>query len=242
MMGKQKKRIAIAEDEPQFATQLKADILRYGNEKCIDFEISIYYNGAEFLEGYQGNWDIVFLDIDMPVVDGLAAAKSLRNLDKEVVIIFMTSLAQYAIQGYEVGAFDYVLKPCSYYELAMKLHLALRYLNSRPQKSILIKQDGDIYRVPLFHIYYIEISSHQICYYTQEGLYKTSTGKTLASVEKELDGDGFVRCNKGILVNARHINSIQGDVIVIAGKELPVSRSHRKEVLNKLLELAKGEA
>ena len=239
-MNVQKRQIAIAEDEAQFAQQLKADLLRYGKENHVDLDVSIYDNGAAFLERYQANWDIVFLDIDMPVMDGLTAAKSLRAMDKQVMIIFMTSLAQYATHGYEVGAFDYILKPCGYYELAMKLRLALRHLDAQQDKTVLIKQDGDMYRLPLSQVYYIEIFSHQIHYHTQQGIYKLSTGKTLADIEKELSGDGFVRCSKSVLLNARHIDSIQGDTIHIAGQELLVSRSHRKEVLQTLLRLAKG--
>ena len=233
-------KVAIAEDDPQYAKELQDNLTGFESEHNVCFSVETYGNGVEFLEKYQGTWDLVFLDIDMPGMNGMEAARDLRAMDSEVMIIFVTSLAQYAIQGYSVGAFDYILKPCSRYELDMKLQLALRQLSNRSRQSLMIKQDGDVYKVPVAKIYYVEINSHKLCYYTELGNYELSSVQTLGKLEQELEPLGFVRCNKGTLINSRHIDSIEGDCIYIGTHSISVSRSHRKAVMQKLLAMAKG--
>ncbi len=233
-------RVAIAEDDPEYAKQLQDCLHRYEEQHEASFSVSTFQNGAELLEHYRGNWDLVFLDINMPGMNGMDVARELRSMDHTVMLIFVTSLAQYAIQGYSVGAFDYILKPLHYYEMDMKLQLALRQLGSRQEKSMLIKLDGDLHRVPLEQIDYIEIKSHRICYYTRQGRFESSSGQTLRQLEDTLTPYGFVRCNKGTLINIRHVEYLGSDMVTLAGVTLPVSRTHRKAVVEMLLKLAKG--
>lgn len=232
--------IIIAEDDPSFSAQVQSYLQQFAQENQLDLSVIAYSDGAELVEHYHGNGDILLLDVDMPGMDGLTAAKMIRKIDTSVQIIFITNLAQYAIRGYEVNALDYVLKPISYYALSMKLRLALRILRRNQEKSILLNRDGDVTRVPLSHLYYVEIYSHQLCYHTAEGDITLTTTRTLTMLEEELGQYGFVRCHKGLLINLRYVDTLQGTNVLVAGKWLPVSRNRRKAVLEALLNYAKG--
>ena len=104
-------RIAIVEDEEQDYLRAQGYLNRYGQEKNISFNIQRYESAEVFLTNYQSQHDIVFMDIRMGGMDGMRAARKLREMDQAVILIFLTSLAQYAVQGYEVDALDYILKP-----------------------------------------------------------------------------------------------------------------------------------
>ena len=98
--------------------------------------------GDVFLEKYAGDFDVLFFDVDMPGTDGLDTARRLRRMDSEVSIIFVTNMAQYAICGYEVEALDYLLKPLSYYDFALKFQKALRRITRRSSHTLSVDTRG----------------------------------------------------------------------------------------------------
>lgn len=233
-------RVAIAEDERGCAEQLQANLHRYAVESGEPIQIEVYANGAELIENYRGSWDLLLLDVDMPVLNGFDAARSIRRIDPKVHIIFITNLAQYAIKGYEVSALDYVLKPISYFALSMKLDMVSRLIRRNMEDSLMINQDGDLIRVPLSHLYYVEIFSHELNYHTMEGDIVTTTSQTLSALEKRLEGHGFVRCHKGYLINLRYVKTLCGNTVLLDGREIPVSRNRRKAVMQAIIDYAKG--
>lgn len=233
-------RIAIAEDDMQAAHQLQTFLERFGEENHLQMQITVFDDGAKLVGDYRPVWDLLFLDVDMPVMNGFATAKSIRETDPDVCILFVTNLAQYAIRGYDVGAVDYLLKPVNYYALAMRLKRVLRLLRTRETESLMLKTDGNVVRVPLNHIYYIEIFDHDLQCHTVEGTLTTG-GTTLSSLEKTLAPRGFVRCHNCYLVNVRYVDAVHGNTLQVLNRELPISRSRRRAVMDALLSCAKGE-
>ena len=123
-------RIALIEDESEAKDLFVANLDRYSKEHGIGFTVAHFCNAMTFLESYKPVYDIVFMDIRMPDMNGLDAAHRLRQLDPSVILIFLTNLSQYAVRGYEVNALDFIVKPISYYVLVLKLERALHRLEN----------------------------------------------------------------------------------------------------------------
>ena len=119
-------RIAIVEDDRNFIEELQTYLEQYAQEEKQEFEISVFYDGAEILENYEPNYDLILLDVEMSKVNGMDAAEKIREVDEKVVLMFITNMAQYAIHGYAVGALDFVMKPITYYTFSMKVKRALK--------------------------------------------------------------------------------------------------------------------
>ena len=231
-------RIAVVEDDPSCSAVIKAHLDRYAQENSEDLQVTCFSDGMDIAEGYRPVWDIIFMDIEMPHLDGMAAAERIRTADPAVVLIFITNMAQYAIRGYAVNAMDYVLKPINYYAFMLKMKKAVELIQSRVRASIILSLDGEMKRVPLHEILYVEVRSHCLHYCTAQGEY-TATG-SLKEVEQQLDSQDFVRCNSCYLVNLRHVTGIRDGAVAVGDVELQISRPKKKEFLRRLTDYVGG--
>ena len=114
-------RIAIVEDDTSCAEQLEEYLRRYGREAGEELEVCRFSDGLELADGYRPIYDLILLDIEMPHLDGMTAARKIREADSEVLLLFITNMAKYAISGYEVEALGFMLKPVNYFALSLKL-------------------------------------------------------------------------------------------------------------------------
>ena len=117
--------IAIVGDEEMYAKQLQQFLHQYEEENKEMFDITVYSDGDQIVNKYKSQYDIILMDVEMKFMDGMSAAEEIRKIDTEVVIIFITNMAQYAIRGYAVDALDYVLKPVSYFAFSQRLNRAI---------------------------------------------------------------------------------------------------------------------
>lgn len=226
-------KIAIVEDERQSIENLQQCLDLYANEYGTTFSTDLFTDGVDFLSGYSPIYDVVFMDIDMPKLNGLLTAKSLRSFDENVVLVFITNLAKYAIKGYEVNARDYILKPLNYSSFKMKLKHILPALKNKQEKNILLVHNGKTLKIDERAIYYVEISNHNITYHTEKGDF-TAYG-TMKQTEKILSKDQFFRCNSSYLVNLTRISKVIGnDVVIENGDRLVISRARKKEFLEQV--------
>ena len=118
-------RIAVVEDEDEFAAELTDYLDRFKKENNIQLSVKRFRDGTEVTEGYTGEYDLILMDIQMQRMDGMRAAEMIRRQDPRVIIIFITNRADYAIRGYQVDALDYVLKPVNYLSFTQKMRQML---------------------------------------------------------------------------------------------------------------------
>ena len=121
-------RIALVEDEDIYVKQMQKYLEQYSRENGLKINLKVFGDGEDILEYYTGQYDIFLLDIQMQFMDGMTAAEKIRELDPKVILIFVTNMVQYAVQGYSVDAMDYILKPVDYFMLSQRLNKAVARL------------------------------------------------------------------------------------------------------------------
>lgn len=133
-------KIGILEDEEEVSDRIKEYILTYFESSGIQEkpELTIYSNAYDLLEDYHADFDVLFMDIQLGLMTGMEAAAKIRETDPQVLIVFVTNLGQYAVDGYQVNAFDFILKPVSYKSFAMKLARIVRELEHRSSKEVFL--------------------------------------------------------------------------------------------------------
>lgn len=225
-------RIAIVEDEISYQEQLIGFLRRFEQDRGENIEIETFTDGDGIVENYKAQFDIILMDVQMRFMDGMSAAEEIRKMDSEVVIIFITNMAQYAIKGYAVDALDYVLKPISYFPFSQRLNRAIDRMKKRGSNFITIKIKGGVQRLQVSDIYYIESLGHKIVYSTKEGDFVGSG--TMKDLEKELASFHFFRGNKGYLINLEHVDGMNVNCAVVKGENLPISRTKRKAFMEAL--------
>lgn len=230
--------IAIVEDETEFSTQLQEYLTQYQKEQDVAFKVSVFHDGAEILDNYQPLYDIILLDIEMPKVNGMEAAEQIRKQDGDVVLMFITNMASYAIRGYEVGALDFVMKPINFYTFAMKLTRALKRVKQKEQQQILLSVIDGVKKLGINQIYYIEVQNRMLHYYTDEGEFVVRG--TMQAVEQEMAAYPFVKCNHWYMVNLMHVSEVRKNMAVVQGHELEISRRNKTAFLKALTEYVGG--
>ena len=203
-------RIAIVEDQDETRECLNRFVRQYAEEQGVQVEISLITDGSEIAEHYTPGFDIIFMDVEMPRLDGFGAAEAIRAVDAEVVLVFVTNMAQYAIRGYEVDALDYVLKPVNYYQFCTKLSRAIQRVQRR--------RGGQV-----------ETHSRMLYYHTSKGEFAVRA--SLQSAEKQLAEYHFVRCNQCYLVNLAYVKGIESDFALVKDDRLEISRRQRTAFL-----------
>lgn len=226
--------VAIVDDERSATAHLQVLLKRYSNEVGIGFHISAFDNGIQFIEGYRTNhFDLVFMDVDMPDMDGFETASRMRKLDSSAVLIFVTNIARFAIRGYEVDAMDYLLKPLSYEALYLKIPKALAMCQRQQHVRVTIKTRNGQSMFPATSVIYVESEGHHITYHTEQGDFQ-SYG-TMKEVESQLPEQGFFRFNNGYIVNLAFVTGYDGALLFLRGKgRIEISRARRKAFLEAL--------
>lgn len=232
-------RVAIVEDEAEIREQLMGYVQRYTRQYGTAFEVKTFADGLEILEDYRPAYDLILLDIEMKHLDGMETARRIRELDPDVMLVFITNMAQYAIKGYAVGALDYVLKPVPYFAFSQQLQKVEEQLRRRTRHYLAVPVEGGLRRLDTSHIYYIESEGHRVHFYTEEGDF-ASPG-ALKALEEKLADRPFARCNSGYLVNLAQVQAVQQNTVEVGPYELQVSRPKRKSFLAALTDYIGGD-
>ena len=231
-------RIAICDDERTYIKKIENDINSLKTHEN-EFEFSEFESGEAFISGFsKDKYDLIILAIEMNDLNGLQTAEFLRQIDKNVILIFMTSYDKFVYQGYEVNAFRYILKnqPEPIYLKQLSDTIQEYYRNKKYIKVV----DNDIEKELLtVDILYIEVYSHQIVIHTFNKEYYQK-GK-LSDYEKMLEECLFVRSDKSVLINITNIDYIKkNQVFMKNGKILYVSRNHLEKITKAFLKFSRN--
>lgn len=224
---------AIIEDDAAQAALLQEYLLSL-NKDSISFELSVFRSAEDFLDVFsQGVFQILFMDIQLPKMDGLSAAGRVRATDDDVIIIFITSAPQFAIHGYEVNAKDYILKPLIYDSFVRKMDRILPYIKKEPERLISIGGNGmDTYVISVDSLIFVEVFGHKLIYHCKECDIEVY-GK-ISDAEEMLKKHRFLRCSRNAVINPRFIDRIDGNVIKIGALEVIISSPRKKVFLKEL--------
>lgn len=233
-------RIAIVEDENKAAELLISYIKRYEEEKGMSFEVIRFTNGLSFISDYKADIDIIFMDIEMPHLDGMTTAQKLRELDEQVCLIFVTNMAQYAIKGYEVDAMDFVVKPVRYFNFSLKLDRAVKQRRRLEKAELVLPNKENAQRLSITDILYIEVKNHTLIYHTVSGDTVSIRG-TISAEEEKLRSQGFARCSNSYLVNLARVTAVEKNTLLVGGRALPISRTQKAELMRALADFVGNE-
>ncbi len=231
-------RLAIVEDDDKVRQQLQTYVLQYFQGRENDVGIRLFADGDEILEDYAADYDLIFLDIQMKRLDGLATAERIRERDEDVYLVFITNLANYAIRGYAVHALDFILKPVNFLMLRQVLMSVERLLDQKPKRYITLPTDTGLTRLDVSQITYVETDGHAVSIYTEKGAYRLR--QSMRGMEEMLGKYGFFRCNSCYLVNLRHVERVENGGAIVGGQPLSISRPRHKAFMEALTKYLGG--
>ena len=235
-------RIAICDDMPEVLAQSSSLLEQWGIEKH-SLHIECFDNGDDLIRAHKSApYDILILDVVMPLLNGIDTAKELRQFDQSVRIVFLTSVSDFAVDSYLVKASNYLLKPIrqeKFFEAMDALYEEIRQKN----KSIAIRSGSTIYRIELDRIEYIEAQNKYVQFFLTDGKVLSST-QPLYNYEDSLSiDDCFYRCHRSYIVNLQHIHTFtQKEICMRSGAILPISRKHAKDFESTYFEVIFGKA
>ena len=197
--------VCICDDQESARQRLVHDLQLYAERKQVQLRITCFSSADELLLQYPQEPDLLLLDIGMEGTDGITAARRIRAFDEQVCIIFITTMVQLAIEGYQVRAFGFIRKPFLYDELEHEVSCALKQLSRRkdPGESLTVRENGILRRIPVRQIACCEVRNHTVLLYTDSGTLETRG--QIGELEQKLAPYGFLRCHASFLVAPRYI-------------------------------------
>lgn len=226
-------RIAICDDEIRDIKTIEKHILQYNIESNDNIVLSSFLMAEDLLiQHNEAPFDAVFLDIEMPDINGMELAKQLRQEDDNLLIVFTTSYPEYMQDSFEVQPFQFLCKPIDYKNIEKVLSSIISKFSRSKHTIVMINNDNEKHFINLKEIYYVSVQKGQkgtLSYHLAD--HDLTSKGTLSSIESELMTYGFISPARGMIVNLNHISSMNSERILLNnGTEIPISRRRLKEI------------
>lgn len=229
-------RVGIVDDEKETRDKLQQYVAKYFASIGKEAGITVCADGTELAALEPHSLDIILLDIQMEHMNGIEAAKKIRERDEDVLIIFITNMVQLAIEGYSVDALDFVLKPVDEAAVARELDKAKKRLERRVSRAVTIRSSKGIFVLDPDEILFVETYDRRLVIHTVKE--DVTCNDTLAAMEKRLP-DNFFRCHSACLVNLRRVERISGNDIIAGNHQIPLSKHRKKEFMQAMTRYVK---
>lgn len=226
-------RIAVVEDESKMANTLLAYMERVSQKTGSIYVADTFSSGEAFLRQPSEKYQLVLFDIILPGINGMEAAKKLRERNTNTGIVFITNIAQFAVKGYEVHAIDYILKPVRYPDFESKFLRAVKLVTAQEREMVMVETTEGVLRCPVRELFCVQGEGHLVTYITEHGAYM-KRGFSLKNAEKQLSRYNFIRISGNYLINPRCIMHIGEDRITVGHRDIPIPKARRAELVKAL--------
>lgn len=234
-------RIAICDDSETDRRSLEFLLHTCAERRGVDCAFTHYMDGAVLCDDYQdgdADFDLVFLDICMTHVSGIETARRIRALGSDTPVVFLTSSPDFAVESYEVVAFDYLLKPISPERLEQTMGRFFALHSTREAESLLVTSRGHGRRIPYGDILYIESMHNHVIIHCVGGA-THSLRISMSEVERELlTRPNFLKTHQSYLINMDKVTAVDGEFTVEGGDRVPIKVRERRRIRERYFEYA----
>jgi len=221
--------IAICDDSTEYTNIMETYL---ESMKIPGLDIDVFYSGEELVKSYENNgavFDAVFLDMEMGELDGIETANRIRQIDKHVIIVFVTSHTKYMLRSFECSPLRFLVKPVEFDEVEKVMTDVLKKL-SEERTTFVFTENRNKIRLFCDDIIYFECQAHYIYIHTKDTIHKIC--KTMAELIESIDANTFIQVHKSFVINLNHIREIRESEVILynSNKIIPISRSYKKQV------------
>lgn len=226
-------KVLIVEDFPDDAALLEEELRRYGERHGLEFDVETSPLATALASGNR-SFDLVFLDIELPGINGMEAAGLMRAYDTSTPIVFTTSLSQYAVRGYEVGAAGFIVKPVTQPKLEMCMDKIAGRLRRTGSERLVVPAGGGIRVIPVRDMRYVELVRHDLVFHLATQEEPVRLRGTIKQVVDRISPDGpLLQVSSGCVVNMDYVRLVKGSEVHMEGGDvLPLSRARRRDVID----------
>lgn len=225
-------KIAIVEDESLCVDSLKSGIDAFCAQKGESYAADVFGDAESFLAANSKPYDVVFLDVKLPGKDGISTGIELREKNESIIIIFVTTIASLAIEGYRCQALDYIIKPIKFRHFEFTMNRALHIVKKQEKKLALSGTNGNMQFVSLSDIIYIEHSNRKLLWHINGDIIESSG--SLGEAEKDLEDGGFYRLDRHMLINLKHTRLQPPDKLLLDQTVFDLTKKQYVAVMNEL--------
>lgn len=224
--------VVLAEDAPSDARLIREHIGQFQIDHNVDILLRHYPNGLEAVERHTPETDLLLLDIDMPLANGLEIARAIRAIDTDVPICFMTNYSSLAPEGYTVDAMGFLVKPVSYRAFSHMLSRAIERATRKRSLLISFKQGKQIVFTDANEILYVETERKHVVVHTARD--RIPCSESMKSLEEKLLDRPFFRIHNAYLVNLAYIQTVTPTDAIVGNTPLPISKHRKRQFLDTL--------